>query len=39
MTTDILILLAGVFIVASILVLPTSWKDYKKGASKENQEH
>ena len=30
MTTNILILLIGIFIVASILVLPTLWKDYKK---------
>ena len=38
MTTNILILLIGIFIVASVLVLPTLWKDYKKKNQQEKSE-
>jgi hypothetical protein len=38
MTTNILILLIGIFVVASVLVLPTLWKDYKKRNQQEKSE-
>ena len=38
MTTNILILLIGIFIVASIFVLPTLWKDYKKRVAEKRSQ-